>query len=115
MFFLLALFSFCRSSQGQDKTVYDPGILDLGNGKIISSTLNESGDYVIQEFKIEVEKAEKYYLAAWINGGMDLNGEKLTCSVVVNSEKEKHNIRAKKDHPHAVEMDFKYSYSKRFY
>ena len=115
MFFLLALFSFCRSSQGQDKTVYDPGILDLGNGKIISSTLNESGDYVIQEFKVEVEKAGKYYLAAWINGGMDLNGEKLTYSVVVNSEKEKHNIRAKKDHPHAVEMDFKYSYSIRFY
>lgn len=54
---LLALFAFSSISQGQDKTVYNPEILDIGNCKIVSSTLKESGDYVTQEFKIEVEKA----------------------------------------------------------
>ena len=39
------------------------------NGGIISSTLNESVDFIIQEFKVEVEKAGNYYLFAWIRNG----------------------------------------------
>ncbi len=104
LFAVIAVIAFCNVSYGQDKSVYDSELLDLGDGKIISSTLNDSEDYVIQEFIVEVERAGKYYLAAWVNGGMDLNGEKLTYSVLVNSEKEEHIIRAEKGHPHAVDF-----------
>ncbi len=51
------------------------------NGGIISSTHNESGDFIIQEFKVEVEKAGNYYLFAWINGALYPNSDKLEYSV----------------------------------
>ncbi len=105
---LIVFIAFCSISygqtNGQDKSIFNPELLDLGDGKINSSMLNASGDYVFQEFEVEVKQAGKYYLAAWVNGGMDINGEKLEYGVLVNSEKEEHKIRAEKDHPHAVDF-----------
>ena len=38
--------------------------------EVISSTLNESGDFFIQEFEVKIMKAGMYYLAAWIKGSL---------------------------------------------
>lgn len=100
----LVIIAFCCTTHGQDKYEYDPDLLDLGDCQIISSTLNESGDFILQEFKIEIDKTGMYYLAAWINGSLDPNGEKLEYSVLMNDEKEENKIRAGESHPHAIDF-----------
>lgn len=92
------------TSSGQNKSNFNSEILDLGVGKIISSTLKESGDYVIQEFIVEVEKTGSYYMAAWVNSTLDLSGEMLKYSFAVNDTKEEDNFWTAKSHPHAVDF-----------
>ena len=102
--FTLVSFAIYCTSYCQIDSLFDSEFLDLGDCEIISSTLNESGDFVLQEFNVEVEKAGKYYLAAWVNGGLYPNGEKLEYSVLVNDAKDEHSISAEESHPHAVDL-----------
>jgi hypothetical protein len=103
VFTLISFAIFC-TSYCQFDSIFVSEFLDLGDCEIISSTLNESGDFVLQEFKVEIEKTGMYYLAAWVNGSLDPNGEKLEYSVLVNDEKEEYKIRAGESHPHAIDF-----------
>lgn len=105
-----AIIAVCSIAIGQNKETYNLELLDMGDGKIISSTYNESGNFVIQEFKIEVEITGKYYLAAWVKGGLYSNGEKLEYSVLVNDERNEFKTRAKKSHAHAIDFGEKTIY-----
>ncbi len=102
--YILVFIAFYSTSYGQNKLTFDPDVLDLGDCRIISSTLNESGDFIIQKFEVNIMKAGMYYLAAWINGSLDPSGEKLQYTVSVNDEKEEYKIRARDSHPHAIDF-----------
>jgi hypothetical protein len=99
----MSLAIYC-TSYCQIDSLFDSEFLDLGDCKIISSTLDESGDFVIQGFEVEIQKAGMYYLAAWVNGSLDPSGEKLQYSVLVNDDKEEYKIRARESHPHAIDF-----------
>jgi hypothetical protein len=97
-------FAIYCTSYCQIDSLFDSEFLDLGDCEIISSKLTESGDFVLQDFEVEIEKAGMYYLAAWVNGSLDPSGEKLQYSILMNDEKEEYNIRARESHPHAIDF-----------
>lgn len=81
---LLIFLTINTVSFSQDKEIYSSELLDLGDGKIVGSTIAELGDFVSQEFKVEVPKAGEYYISAWINGGIDRNSEKPEYQFLIN-------------------------------
>ncbi|MFC2086356.1 T9SS type A sorting domain-containing protein [Bacteroidota bacterium] len=90
------------NTNAQNKSHFDPDIYDLGLGEIISTSIIENTDSILQEFQVEVVDSGKYYLAAWVKGGINEEGEKLEYVVRVNNDNIVYKIKSKSNNSHAV-------------
>ncbi|MDO8928516.1 MAG: hypothetical protein Q7W54_05970, partial [Bacteroidota bacterium] len=102
---LFSIFAaICFAASGQNKTNYSPEVLELGDGKIISSKQNETNDFVLQEFKVEVQSTGEYYLTAWVNGGGDGKGKKPEYIIQINDDETEYKVDARENNPHAIDL-----------
>lgn len=101
--FLLFFLGLSISSISQDKTYFNPEILDMGEAEILRSTLIKSDEYISQEFTVEVPSTDDYYIAAWIIGNFTNEDKLLEYHFVVNENKEQ-IVRLNKNGPQAINI-----------